>query len=110
MEQWRQSLQQERRASGHAGGERGGRRFGLPIEIVNVMQPGGGNTAIVSFYAAGIGVMFLLFSCAGAGGTLLEEEESGTLGRLIGSRAGHDGRARRQVAVPRAHGGRCSSR
>ncbi len=35
--------------------------------------------------------MFLLFSCAGAGGTLLEEEESGTLGRLIGSRAGMSG-------------------
>jgi len=35
--------------------------------------------------------MFLLFSCAGAGGTLLEEEESGTLGRLISSRAGMSG-------------------
>jgi ABC-2 type transport system permease protein len=35
--------------------------------------------------------MFLLFSCAGAGGTLLEEEESGTLDRLIGSRAGMTG-------------------
>ena len=55
------------------------------------MQPGRGDTATVSFYAAGIGVMFLLFSCAGAGGTLLEEEESGTLGRLIGSRAGMAG-------------------
>ena len=50
-----------------------------------------GDTATISFYAAGIGVMFLLFSCAGAGGTLLEEEEAGTLGRLIGSRAGMGG-------------------
>lgn len=64
---------------------------GLPIELVNVMQPGQGNTANVSFFAAGIGVMFLLFSCAGAGGTLLEEEESGTLGRLVGSRIGMSG-------------------
>lgn len=64
---------------------------GLPIEIVNVMQPNQGDTATISFYAAGIGVMFLLFSCAGAGGTLLEEEESGTLDRLIGSRAGMTG-------------------
>jgi ABC-2 type transport system permease protein len=55
------------------------------------MQPGGGDTATISFYAAGIGVMFLLFSCAGAGGSLIEEEESGTLGRLIGSRAGMSG-------------------
>ena len=35
--------------------------------------------------------MFLLFSCAAAGGTLLEEEENGTLDRLIGSRAGMGG-------------------
>jgi ABC-2 type transport system permease protein len=68
-----------------------GSTFGLPIELVNVLQPGGGDTATVSFYAAGIGVMFLLFSCAGAGGSLIEEEESGTLGRLIGSRAGMGG-------------------
>lgn len=64
---------------------------GLAIETVNVLQPEGGNTSMVSFYAAGIGVMFLLFSCSGAGGTLLEEEESGTLDRLIGSRAGMTG-------------------
>jgi ABC-2 type transport system permease protein len=63
--------------------------LGLPTEIVNVMNPDAeGDTATISFYAAGIGVMFLLFSCAGAGGTLLEEEEAGTLERLIGSRAG----------------------
>jgi ABC-2 type transport system permease protein len=65
--------------------------FGLRTEIVNVMQPGEGPNTTVSFYAAGIGVMFLLFSCAGAGGTLLEEEENGTLGRLVGSRAGMGG-------------------
>ena len=61
------------------------------VDVVNVMQPGGGDTATISFYAAGIGVMFLLFSCAGAGGSLIEEEESGTLARLIGSRAGMSG-------------------
>ena len=55
------------------------------------MRPGEEAAATVSFYAAGIGVMFLLFSCAGAGGTLLDEEESGTLGRLLGSRAGMNG-------------------
>ncbi len=64
---------------------------GLPVEVVNVMQPDEGDTSMVSFYAAGIGVMFLLFSCSGAGGTLLDEEESGTLDRLIGSRAGMGG-------------------
>jgi ABC-2 type transport system permease protein len=35
--------------------------------------------------------MFLLFSCSSGAGTMLEEEESGTLGRLIGSRAGMGG-------------------
>jgi ABC-2 type transport system permease protein len=62
--------------------------FGLPTEIVNVMQPTSTDGDMVAFYAAGVGVMFLLFSASGAGGTLLDEEESGTLGRLIGSGAG----------------------
>jgi ABC-2 type transport system permease protein len=37
----------------------------------------------VAFYAAGFGVMFLLFSAAGAGGALIEEAESGTLDRIL---------------------------
>ncbi len=40
----------------------------------------------VAFYAAGIGVMFLLFSAAGAGGALIEEAESGTLDRILSTR------------------------
>lgn len=65
--------------------------FGLPTEIVNVLQPNGGSATTISFYAAGTGVMFLLFSCAGAGGALLDEEESGTLGRLLSGRVGMRG-------------------
>jgi ABC-2 type transport system permease protein len=68
-----------------------GATIGLPIDVVNVMQPDQSGDSMVSFYAAGIGVMFLLFSCSGAGGALLDEEESGTLDRLIGSRAGMTG-------------------
>ena len=37
----------------------------------------------VSYYAAGIGVMFLLFSMAGAGSSNLEEVEAGTLERIL---------------------------
>jgi ABC-2 type transport system permease protein len=48
----------------------------------------GSGPSIVSYYAAGIGVMFLLFSMAGAGASLLEEEESGTLERLLSSNVG----------------------
>jgi ABC-2 type transport system permease protein len=44
-----------------------------------------GASSIISYYAAGIGVMFLLFSMAAAGGSLLEEEEGGTLERLLNS-------------------------
>ncbi|MEM8736271.1 MAG: ABC transporter permease [Planctomycetota bacterium] len=40
----------------------------------------------VAMYAAGIAVMFLLFSASGAGASLLEEKEAGTLGRLLSSR------------------------
>lgn len=42
--------------------------------------------SMVAYYAAGIGVMFLLFSMAGAAGTLIEEEERGTLERVLSTR------------------------
>jgi len=42
----------------------------------------------VSFYAAGIAVMFLMFSASGAGGALIEEDETGTLERVLSSRVG----------------------
>ena len=89
MATWQKMLA-DQTASG-SGTTRSGGFTGVPVEMVNVMQPGGDSRPTVSFYAAGIGVMFLLFSCAGAGGTLLEDEESGTLGRLIGSRLGMTG-------------------
>lgn len=86
MARWQKML-----GTGSTGPADAAANLGPGIDIVNVMQPGYGNVGIVSFYAAGIGVMFLLFSCSGAGGALLDEEESGTLGRLIGSRLGMAG-------------------
>jgi ABC-2 type transport system permease protein len=65
--------------------------FGVSTELVNVLHPSSGSSTTISFYAAGVGVMFLLFSASGAGGTLLDEEESGTLSRLLSSRAGMRG-------------------
>ncbi len=48
--------------------------------------------SLISFYAAGIGVMFLLFSAVGgAGGALLDEAESGTLERLLSTNIGMTG-------------------
>jgi ABC-2 type transport system permease protein len=44
------------------------------------------NGNLVSFYAAAIGVMFLLFTASAAGGSLLDEAESGALDRVLSSR------------------------
>ena len=52
------------------------------IEIVDVMGEGKTNP-VVSMYAAGIAVMFLLFGATGGGGALLEERENQTLDRLL---------------------------
>ena len=41
---------------------------------------------MVSFYAAAIGVMFLLFTASGSAGSLLDEADSGTLERVLSSR------------------------
>lgn len=58
-----------------------------PIEIhTRDLLGAGKKNPLVAFYAAGLGVMFLLFSAAGAGGALIEERESGTLDRLLSTR------------------------
>lgn len=59
---------------------------GLPtIESVDLM--GGTKTnPVIAMYAAGIAVMFLLFSATTASGSLLEERENSTLDRLLCSR------------------------
>jgi ABC-2 type transport system permease protein len=44
------------------------------------------NNPMISFYAAAIGVMFLLFTASGSAGALLDEAESGTLDRVLSSR------------------------
>lgn len=44
------------------------------------------NSNIISFYAAAIGVMFLLFTASGSAGSLLDEAESGALDRVLSSR------------------------
>jgi ABC-2 type transport system permease protein len=55
------------------------------VAIVDVIGEKKENPTI-AFYAAGIAVMFMLFSASGAGGTLLEEEQNGTLERLLSTR------------------------
>ena len=49
------------------------------------------DSPMIAFYAAGIAVMFIMFSAAGAGGVLIEETESGTLERVLTTGLGMTG-------------------
>jgi ABC-2 type transport system permease protein len=49
------------------------------------------DTSIISFYAAAIAVMFLLFMASAVAGTLLDEVDSGTLERVLSTRVGMTG-------------------
>lgn len=68
-----------------AAAEGGGAAVPFELEKIDLLGESKGNP-LVAFYAAGLGVMFLLFSAAGAGGALIEERESGTLDRLLATR------------------------
>ncbi len=58
-----------------------------PPTIATVDIMGGKKTnPVIAMYAAGIAVMFLLFSATTASGSLLEERENSTLDRLLCSR------------------------
>ncbi len=79
----------ETKAEGDASAEaRAGEGFGgvVQVEVIDVLGAEKDRSPVTAFYAAGTAVMFLLFSMTGAGGTLLEEQESGVLERLLGSR------------------------
>lgn len=52
------------------------------VKVVNVMGENKTNP-VISVYAAGIAVMFLLFGATSGGGVLLEERENQTLERLL---------------------------
>jgi ABC-2 type transport system permease protein len=58
-------------------------------EVVGDRRAGGAR--MISFYAAGIAVMFLLFSVSSGGGVLLDEQDSGTLERVLNTRVGMNG-------------------
>ncbi|MCA9066089.1 MAG: ABC transporter permease [Planctomycetaceae bacterium] len=59
-----------RKASGHNSGQ----------------QASNDGTRMISYYAAGISVMFIMFSMSGAASSLLEHQERGTLERLLSGR------------------------
>jgi ABC-2 type transport system permease protein len=79
------------KSEGTAGGASTGQgAFALGVDTVDVMRQGRGES-LISFYAAGIGVMFLLFSVSGASGSLLDEMDTGTLDRVLSTRVGMGG-------------------
>jgi ABC-2 type transport system permease protein len=69
-------------------GKRKFRRRGRGDCAVKVRAVVGENkkSPMISFYAAAIGVMFLLFTASGSAGALLDEAESGTLERVLSTR------------------------
>jgi ABC-2 type transport system permease protein len=74
-------------AASPASGAASGQGFGGLIAVHNRSVVGEGrNTNMISYYAAAIGVMFLLFTASGSAGALLDEAESGTLDRVLSSR------------------------
>ncbi len=46
------------------------------------------NKPMISYYAAAVGVMFLLFTASNSAGALLDESDSGTLDRVLSSHIG----------------------
>jgi ABC-2 type transport system permease protein len=65
--------------------------FTEPPSIQSVDVLGGKKSnPVIAMYAAGIAVMFLLFSATTASGSLLEERENSTLDRLLCSRLSMD--------------------
>lgn len=60
---------------------------GMPVSVTSRDVVGENkDNPMVSFYAAAIGVMFLLFTASGTSGSLLDEAESGTIDRVLSSR------------------------
>lgn len=90
----RATLRQSRRAAAEFGGapDTGTVDEMMPARVETRTVVGEKRTSpMIAFYAAGIAVMFLMFSASAAGGALIEETESGTLERVLGSRVGMTG-------------------
>ena len=63
--------------------------LGIPVQVQNVLDAGKANP-VVSMYAAGIAVMFLLFNASAGSGVLIDERANQTLDRLLGSHLSMD--------------------
>ncbi|MEM1180640.1 MAG: ABC transporter permease, partial [Acidobacteriota bacterium] len=59
----------------------------VPMRVIYALGRTGKKPSI-AFFAAGLGVMFLMFAVAGRSSILLDERESGVLSRLLAARVG----------------------
>jgi ABC-2 type transport system permease protein len=92
VDEWLLMLKAQSTGAAGASSGSGAGGMGVAVKLVDVMRTDDRSGTMISFYAAGIGVMFLLFSMVGAaGGVLLEEVESGTLDRLMATNVGMGG-------------------
>jgi ABC-2 type transport system permease protein len=92
IDEWLPMLKAQSTGGAGASSGSGAGGMGVAVKLVDVMRTDDRSGTMISFYAAGIGVMFLLFSMVGAaGGVLLEEVESGTLDRLMATNVGMGG-------------------
>lgn len=90
VDQWEQGFKPQAKPGAPGGGGASEAMAGglVRTKVVDVIREQAPRTGIIAFYAAGVGVMFLLFMASGAGGALLEEAEAGTLERLLTTRLG----------------------
>jgi linearmycin/streptolysin S transport system permease protein len=92
VDAWLPRLKAQGSSGGSGSGDASAGAMPIGVEVVDVMRTDNRRGSLISFYAAGIGVMFLLFSSVGgAGGALLDEAEAGTLERLLSTNLGMTG-------------------
>jgi ABC-2 type transport system permease protein len=89
LEQLRQ-VEKRQNADGGTGAA-GGPGGGMIVVRTRAVVGENKNNPMLSFEAAAVGVMFLLFTASGSAGALLDEAESGALDRVLSSRINMNG-------------------
>ena len=86
-QQQQQNAQQDAGAQqGQAVVSSGGDQGGMVAVHVRDVVGEKKKSPMISYYAAGVGVMFLMFTASAAGGSLLDESDSGALDRVLSAR------------------------
>ena len=85
VDEWLEALR-KRTANGSAATKADGENAGIVRVKTRAVVGEDKKSPMISFYAAAIGVMFLLFTASGSAGALLDEAESGTLDRVLSTR------------------------